>query len=174
MPPKKESYPLDTHLDSSRLATLVSYYAVLLWQLQVGSTIEGTTRVLCSYCMCDSSCYSSVRVPSMVLQLTVATVVLRNMKPMKPVGGNWMFTSGAGRVLLRMLEEIGQCTVLPKTLLRKFRRQTVVHIHNILSLQIEGSCCTSYVFVGYQLCWKDHLVFICHAVCIYVCTDVCM
>ena len=24
------------------------------------------------------------------------------------------------------------------------------------------------VFVGHQLCWKDHLVFICHAVCMYV------
>ena len=25
-----------------------------------------------------------------------------------------------------------------------------------------------YLFVGCQLCWKDHLVFICHAVCMYV------
>ena len=29
-----------------------SYYVVLLWQLQVKSTIEVTMRVLCSYCEC--------------------------------------------------------------------------------------------------------------------------
>ena len=28
--------------------------------------------------------------------------------------------------------------------------------------------------VGHQLCWKDHLVFICHAVCMYRCMYVCM
>ena len=25
-----------------------------------------------------------------------------------------------------------------------------------------------FFFVGRQLCWKDHLIFICHAVCMYV------
>ena len=29
-----------------------------------------------------------------------------------------------------------------------------------------------HIFVGRQLCWKDHLVFICHVVCLYGCTDV--
>ena len=45
-------------------------------------------RVLCSYCMCGSSCHSSVKVPSKVLQLAVATAVLRNIRPTQPVGGS--------------------------------------------------------------------------------------
>ena len=38
-------------------------------------TLEGTMRILCSYCMCSSSCHSSIRVSSELLQFAVATVI---------------------------------------------------------------------------------------------------
>ena len=55
------------HPDSSWPATWVLYHTVPMWLLQVKSTIEGTLRVLCSYCMRSSFSafwHSSVWVPS--------------------------------------------------------------------------------------------------------------
>ena len=46
----------------------------------IRSTVEGTIRVLCSYYMCSSFsafCHSTLRVPSTVLRLAVATAVLQ-------------------------------------------------------------------------------------------------
>ena len=48
------------------------------------STVECIMRVLCSYCMpavASQPFVASHRVPSTVLRLTVATAVLRNMRP---------------------------------------------------------------------------------------------
>ena len=68
---------MTTHPDSSWLCR--SHYVVALWLpwlLQIGSTLEGISRVLCNYCMHSSSCYSSCRVPSKAPQHIVATAVL--------------------------------------------------------------------------------------------------
>ena len=43
-----------------------------------------------------------------------------------------------------------------------------IYIWEVCSCPI--SCYYVVIFVGHQLCWKDHLVFSCNAVC----TDVCM
>ena len=53
-----------THLDSS----CPGYMGHLLTSSAVATAsqrrVEGTVRVLCSYCIQDSSCHSSIRVPS--------------------------------------------------------------------------------------------------------------
>ena len=36
---------------------------------------------------------------------------------------------------------------------------------NLTSDYVEGMGLKLVIFVGRQLCWKDHLVFICNAVC---------
>ena len=70
---------ISTHPDSSRLATQISYNTVPLWVLQVGSTFEDISKILCSYCMHNISGSAS----SHVFQLAVATAVLVYSVPSK-------------------------------------------------------------------------------------------
>ena len=90
---KKNNQVPGTETYTSRF--LLTGYVGLIWRSTAvatarQSTVESTMRVLCSYWMRSSFCHSSVRVPSKVLQLAVATAVLRYMRPMKPVRGIWM------------------------------------------------------------------------------------
>ena len=69
-----------THPDFSWPATWVSYYAVTLWFTTSQSTVEGTMRVPCSYCMCSSFsafCHSSIRVPHSTLNGTATCSIHR-------------------------------------------------------------------------------------------------
>ena len=58
------------------------FNAVSLWLLQIKVPFKCIIGVFCSYCMCGSSCHSSVRDTLKGTWTAVTTVVLPNMRSM--------------------------------------------------------------------------------------------